>query len=144
MRRQTSATDKVKDLLRTVPLFATCSKREISLLAGIVEEQRFPAGKNLFEQGDPGLGLYVILEGVAEAKVNGEVVRKMEPGTFFGEIALLDGGPRSATVTAVTDLTTIVVPAWSFNATLKSEPSLALTMLKEVCRRIRKDSGAED
>lgn len=142
MRRQ-SATEKVKELLRSVPLFAACSKKELSLLAGIVEEQKFPAGKNLFEQGDPGLGLYVIVDGVAEAKINGETIRQMGAGTFFGEIALLDGEPRSATVTAVTDLTTILVPAWSFNAALKSEPSLALTMLKEVSRRLRLNSSGD-
>lgn len=142
MRRQ-SATDKIKDLLRSVPLFAACSKKEIGLLAGIVEEQRFPAGKDLFQQGDPGLGLYVIVEGIAEAKINGEVIRQMGEGTFFGEIALLDGEPRSATVTAVTDLSTILVPAWSFNAALKSEPSLAVTMLREVSRRLRLNSAPD-
>ncbi|HVF52829.1 MAG TPA: cyclic nucleotide-binding domain-containing protein [Actinomycetota bacterium] len=132
-----SPTGQVKDLLKTVPLFAACSKREINLLAGIVEVEQFAAGAELCREGEAGLGLFIVMEGETEVKVKGRTRRKLGPGAFFGEIALLDGGPRSATVVASTDVKSMLIPAWSFNATLKSDPSLAITMLKEVCRRVR-------
>ncbi|MBA2725735.1 MAG: cyclic nucleotide-binding domain-containing protein, partial [Actinobacteria bacterium] len=59
------------------------------------------------------------------------------PGAFFGEIALLDGGPRSATVVAEGDVTTLSLPTWAFRSILKANPTLALKMLEEVCRRLR-------
>ncbi len=132
-----SPTAQVREQLKAIPLFASCSKKELSLLAGIVEEVAFSAGDALCEEGEKGLGLYVVLEGETQVRIGGKKRRDMGPGAFFGEIALLDGGPRSATIMAKTDVTALHIPAWSFNATLKSEPSLALPMLKEVCRRIR-------
>lgn len=135
--RRTSPTGQVKDLLQTVPLFSQCSKRELNLLAGIVEVEDFAPAAELCTEGEPGLGLYVVMEGEVEVKVKGRTRRKLGVGAFFGEIALLDGGPRSATVVATTDVRAMLIPAWSFNATLKADPSLATTMLKEVCRRVR-------
>lgn len=128
---------QIMELLRSVPLFATCSKRELSLLAGIAEELEFEAGDYIFREGDSDVGLQVILDGETEVSVAGEVRRKLGPGAFLGEIALLDGGPRSASVAALTRVRTLSIPAWTFNATLKSEPNLALKMLTELARRIR-------
>ncbi len=137
-----SPTAQVRDQLKAIPLFANLSKKELSLLAGIVEEVRFSAGEPLCTQGEQGLGLYVVLEGETEVQIGGVRRRDMGPGAFFGEIALLDGGPRSATILAKSDVTALHVPAWSFNATLKTEPSMAIPMLREVCRRIRASDSA--
>lgn len=128
---------QVMDLLRSVPLFASCSKRELSLLAGIADQLEFAAGEVIFLEGDSDVGLQVILEGETQVSLAGRPRRKLGPGAFLGEIALLDGGARSATVTAATQVRTLSIPAWTFNATLKSEPALALKMLKELARRIR-------
>lgn len=142
MAKQKSATERVMDLLRTVPLFSTCSKKEFSLMAQIAEEQEFGAGNVICREGDTGLGLYVIMQGETEIKVGGQTQRRLGPGAFFGEIALLDGGPRTATVIAETDVRLLTIPAWSFNAVLKSQPTLAIKMLQEVCRRMRADQSS--
>lgn len=142
MRGDKASKAQVMDLLRSVPLFASCSKRELSLLAGIADQLEFEPGDFIFKEGDSDVGLQVILEGQTEVSVGGEVRRKLGPGAFLGEIALLDGGPRSASVAALTRVRTLSIPAWTFNATLKSEPALALKMLTELARRIR-ESDAE-
>ena len=136
-----SSKSQVEDVLEKVPLFAECSKRELSLLAGMVEEEEFEAGVALCKEGESGLGLSVIMEGEVAVSVGGEHRRDMGEGTFFGEIALLDGGPRSATVTAKVPVRVISIPAWTFNATLESKPDLAVKMLREVCKRVRESDA---
>jgi len=138
-----SSKSEVEDVLGKVPLFSECSKRELSLLAGMVEEEEFEEGKDLCKEGESGLGLSVMMEGTVAIFVGGEHRRDMGEGTFFGEIALLDGGPRSATVTAKTPVRVVSIPAWTFNATLESRPELALKMLREVCKRIRETDSAK-
>ncbi len=142
MAKQKSATERVIDLLRTVPLFSACSKKEFSLMAQIAEEHEFGTGDVICREGDTGLGLYVIMEGETEIQVGGKTQRQLGPGAFFGEIALLDGGPRTATVIALTGVRLLTIPAWSFNAVLKSQPTLAIKMLQEVCRRMRADQSS--
>ncbi len=134
---KSTSTAAAIDLLKTVPLFASCSKRELTLLGRIVEEKEYSAGEVICREGESGLGLFIVTEGETEVEVGGRKRRQLGPGAFFGEIALLDGGPRSATVTATSPVRILMVPAWSFNAALKSQPELAIKMLKEVCRRVR-------
>jgi CRP/FNR family transcriptional regulator, cyclic AMP receptor protein len=138
-----STKSEVEDVLENVPLFSECSKRELSLLAGMVEEEEFDAGKDLCKEGDEGLGLSVIMEGEVAISIGGQHRRDMGVGTFFGEIALLDGGPRTATVTAKVPTRVVSIPAWTFNATLESNPELALKMLRDVCRRWRESDAAK-
>jgi CRP-like cAMP-binding protein len=109
----------------------------------MVEEEEFEAGVALCKEGESGLGLSVIMEGEVAVSIAGDHIRDMGEGTFFGEIALLDGGPRSATVTAKGPVRVISIPAWTFNATLESKPDLAVKMLKEVCRRVRESDSAK-
>lgn len=125
------------DLLRTVPLFAGCSDRELKAIAGSGKEVRFESGREICTEGETGVGLHVIIQGEVKVQVGGRTRRRLGPGAFFGEVALLDGGPRSATVVAETPLVTFVVPVWGFRTLLKGQPSLALKMLEEVCRRLR-------
>lgn len=118
-------------------MLSTCSKKELSLLSGIADEMGYGAGETIFEEGEEGLGLQIIMEGEAKVVINGRTRRKMGAESFFGEIALLDGGPRTATVVAETDVRTLSIPAWSFNAVLKEQPSIALKMLPELAHRLR-------
>lgn len=141
---KSTSTAAAIDLLKTVPLFASCSKRELTLLGRIVEEKQFAAGEVVCREGESGLGLFILTEGQTQVEVAGEKRRQLGPGSFFGEIALLDGGPRTATVTATTPVRILMVPAWSFNATLKSQPELAIKMLKEVCRRVRSNDAQRE
>jgi CRP-like cAMP-binding protein len=124
-------------LLRKVPLFAECSDRELSSISKSLKEVHFPAGREICKEGETGTGLHVVVEGETKVLVGGRTRRKMGPGAFFGEIALLDGGARTATVVADTEVTTVALPVWDFRSILKAHPSLALKMLDEVCRRVR-------
>lgn len=125
------------DQLRSVPLFAGCSARELKNIAASVKEVQFPAGRTICKEGESGVGLHVVLEGETKVLVNGRTKRRLGPGAFFGEVALLDGGPRSATVVAETDVMTLSLPVWSFRTVLKANPSLAVKMLEELGRRLR-------
>lgn len=124
-------------MLRNVPLFAGCSDRELSSIGQSMKEVHFPAGKVICTEGQLGAGFHLVIEGETKVQVNGRTKRRLGPGAFFGEIALLDGGPRSATVIAETEVMTLSLPMWSFRSVLKAHPTLALKMLEEVGRRLR-------
>jgi CRP/FNR family cyclic AMP-dependent transcriptional regulator len=137
-RRDTSHAD----ILRTLPIFSTCSKKELSTIASAGKEVQFEAGKMICKEGESGAGMHIILEGETRVQVGGRTKRRLGPGAFFGEIALLDGGPRTATVIAETPVRTFSLTSWSFKSLLKSQPGLALKMLEGVCRRIRKSDAS--
>lgn len=123
--------------LRGVPLLSGLSNKQLKILAGQAKEVSFAAGKLLCKEGDTGAGLHIILEGETKVEVRGRTRRRMGPGTFFGEIALLDGGPRSATVIAETDGRLLSIPFWNFKSVIKEYPAIALKMLEEVAGRLR-------
>jgi CRP-like cAMP-binding protein len=123
--------------LQSIPLFAACTKKELASVAGIVHVQEFAAGRQIVVQGREGTGLHVIVDGTVKVEVDGRARRKLGPGGFFGEIALLDNGPRTATVTAETPVRTFSIVSWQFRGLLEEQPRLALRMLEEVCRRLR-------
>ena len=125
------------DALKAVPIFASCSKRELQAIASAGTEVWFEAGDAIYREGRPGLGLHVVLEGETKVQVNGRTRRKLGPGAFFGEIALLDGGPRTATVIAATPVHAWTVPRWGFKSLLLNHPNLTLKILEEVCARLR-------
>jgi CRP/FNR family cyclic AMP-dependent transcriptional regulator len=135
--RSTQSNSQLTDLLKTIPLFSSCSRAELNRIAAIVKEVEFPAGRTICKEGQSGVGLHVIVEGETKVQIGGRTRRRLGSGAFFGEIALLDGGPRSATVIAETPVRTLSIPSWSFKTTLKSQPGLALKMLEETCRRLR-------
>jgi CRP/FNR family cyclic AMP-dependent transcriptional regulator len=123
--------------LRRVPLFSACSNRELRAIAGVVKEVRHPKGTVIAREGDPGVGLFVIVDGTAEVTIGGKRMAKLGPGDFFGEIALLDGGPRSATVTATTDLKLLGLTEWVFRGLLQEHPSIAVKTLESMAGRLR-------
>lgn len=125
------------DLLKTVPLFATCSKKQLDAIAGISKIVEHDSGRVIAKEGNTGAAFHVIVEGETKVQVGGRTRRRLGPGAFFGEIALLDGGPRSATVIAETPVRTLSVPVFSFRSLLRADPSLAMKLLEEVCRRMR-------
>jgi CRP-like cAMP-binding protein len=129
--------EQMIEALRGVPLFANCTKRELAMLARIAKPHEYAAGYTIVTQGREGVGLHVILEGAAKVEINGRQRRKLGPGAFFGEIALLDGGPRSASVTTEAPTRVVTIPTWEFRALLTDQPALAIRMLEEVARRLR-------
>jgi CRP/FNR family transcriptional regulator, cyclic AMP receptor protein len=142
MPRVAKKTSQFTDLLKTVPIFSACSPKELSGIAALVKEVEFPPGKVITKEGQTGVGMHIVVEGETKVQIGGRTRRRLGPGAFFGEIALLDGGPRTATVVAETAVKTLAIPAWSFKALVRSQPSLALKMLEETCRRLRANEAA--
>jgi CRP/FNR family transcriptional regulator, cyclic AMP receptor protein len=132
---------QLTEQLRAVPLFSGCSTRELASLGRFLKEVQFPAGREIVKQGHAGTGLHVIVEGETRVVVGDRTRRRLGPGAFFGEIALLDRGPRTATVVAETPVRTLTLSSWNFRAALKEHPTLAVKMLEELAHRIRA-SGA--
>ena len=101
------------------------------------DQVAIPAGKTLCEQGSLGREAFVILEGTAEVRSNDKKVASVGPGTCVGELALLDHGPRTATVIAETDVTALVIGVREFSAIVDEVPSIAHKLLRALAARIR-------
>ena len=128
---------KLVEQLKTVPLFSGCSTRELASLGRFLREVDFPAGRQIVQEGRTGTGLHVIIEGETKVVVGDRTRRRLGPGAFFGEISLLDRGPRTATVVAETPVRTLTLSAWNFRAALKEHPTMAVKMLEELASRVR-------
>ncbi|MEO6318440.1 MAG: cyclic nucleotide-binding domain-containing protein [Acidimicrobiales bacterium] len=125
------------DHLSSVALFAACSKKDLQAVHKASDELTLPAGKVLCEEGSLGREAFVILEGTAEVRRNNRKVATLGAGTCVGELALLDQGPRTATVTASTDLKVLVIGVREFTALLGDVPSIAHKVLKAMATRVR-------
>jgi CRP-like cAMP-binding protein len=123
--------------LRQVPLFSACSNRELRAIAAVVKDVTHPKGTVIATEGDPGVGLFVIVHGEAEVTIGGKRMAILRRGDFFGEIALLDGGPRSATVTARSDMRLLGLTEWVFRGLLREHPSIAVKTLESMAGRLR-------
>jgi CRP-like cAMP-binding protein len=125
------------DHLRAVTLFSGCTDAELELVLRDVTECRFPAGQILARQGQVGREFLVMIEGAARVEIDGQEIAMLGPGDFFGEMALLDGGPRTASVVAVTDLVADVMNRQEFEHVLTSAPHVARAVLIGLARRLR-------
>jgi CRP-like cAMP-binding protein len=123
--------------LSTIPIFSGCSKRELQTIAKVVRPLEHPKGSVIATEGEPGAGLFVIDEGEADVTIGGRKVNHLTEGDFFGEMALLDGGPRTATVTATTDVRLFALTEWVFRGLLVEHPSIAFRTLEAVAARLR-------
>jgi len=129
------------DFLRKVPLFEDLDDRSIKAIANAVVEQSYEPGQEIVREGDTGVGAFVIRSGRCEVlqKRGGEPVRlgELGPGDFFGEMALLDEFPRSATVRAIEPTTCLGLTRWHFRGILESHPQIALGILPVLTKRLR-------
>jgi CRP/FNR family transcriptional regulator, cyclic AMP receptor protein len=123
--------------LGQVPIFSGCSKRELTLIARAAKEVVHKEGTLIAREGERGIGLFMILEGECRVSIGGKTKAKLGPGDFFGEVALLDGGPRTATVSAVTQVKLIGITGWVFRGLLMEHPTIALKTLEAVAGRLR-------
>jgi CRP/FNR family transcriptional regulator, cyclic AMP receptor protein len=137
IRRSRSGSKSKAELLGNVRLFSTCNKRELGRIAALVDEVDAPKGKVLVRQGDPGSECFVIAEGKAKASIRGRGSEMLGPGSFFGEMSLLDQGPRSATVTAETDMHLLVLGSREFSALVNEVPAVAVRMMRGLAERLR-------
>jgi CRP/FNR family cyclic AMP-dependent transcriptional regulator len=123
--------------LATVPLFASLSNSDLQKIAKISDEVTVEAGRVLFEQGAVGHEAYVIVDGEASVKRGDTELAVMGAGECFGELALLDRGPRTATVTALTPLTVLVLGQREFGGLVDEVPAIARQLLATLAGRIR-------
>jgi CRP-like cAMP-binding protein len=123
--------------LKAVPLFAGVRDRELKRLANVMRESRFNEGDAITTEGRSGIGFFLIEEGNASVSLHGEIIRTLGPGEHFGEIALIDEGPRSATVTATTDLRCRGMAAWEFRSFVQEHPEVAWPLLQTLVSRLR-------
>lgn len=131
------AKDERVERLRAIPLFMACSDKQLQFISRSVEDLDFKAGKVLCQQGKSGGEFFIVLSGEAEVERDGKVVDSIKVGDHFGEIALLDNGPRTATVTAKTDLRCLVLSPRQFQDVLHQDAEIAVHMLRDVTKRLR-------
>lgn len=124
-------------LLKAVPLFEGLGKKELDAIYRASKEVRFAPGKTIVREGDTGAAFHLILEGTAKVATAGRARATLGPGDYFGEMSLIDHGPRSATVTASSPVTTLSLVSWSFMPLLDEMPSLAKKMLVVMSQRLR-------
>ncbi len=122
--------------LRSVPLFRSCSDKELAFIASRADDVDIQAGRVLTEKGKSGGDFFIILEGKAEVDA-GQGKRSLGPGEFFGEIALIDNGPRTATVTAATPMHCLVLGHAQFRDVLHQNGEIAVKILRAVTERLR-------
>jgi CRP/FNR family transcriptional regulator, cyclic AMP receptor protein len=123
--------------LRSVPLFSELSDRDLKALAEVMQERSAEPGKELLTEGEGGVGFFVILEGTAIASVGGRETNTLRAGDHFGEMALIDGGARSASVQAGDGLRYAGMTAWNFRPFLRDHPDVAWALLKTLVGRVR-------
>ena len=122
--------------LSKVPLFANCSKRELSRLLTLARTETVDAGHTLFVEGAPSSNLYVIVSGTAAVKRNGRRIGRAGPGDVVGELGVILGGPRSATVQAETPIEWLVLDQSSLRAAIDEVPGLGWHLLQSVAARL--------
>ncbi|MDQ3793972.1 MAG: cyclic nucleotide-binding domain-containing protein [Actinomycetota bacterium] len=130
------AADKLQ-LIADVPMFSACTKQEVKRIAALANRVDVGEGQVLTAEGDRGKEFYIIAEGEASVTVRGNHVATLGPGEFFGETALLDPGPRTATVSAATPMVVYKVEGEDFRSLLIDVPFIARNILRGIARRMR-------
>ena len=124
------------ELLKRVPLFSKLDKKGLQGVAQIADELDLPAGKEMATEGDRGREFFVLLKGEADVTKGGRSINTMKEGDFFGEIALVTKMPRTATVTATTDVDVLVINERDFDALLKKSPEIGRSIAEALAERV--------
>ena len=128
------------ELLKSVPLFAGCSKNELRQLAKTADEIDLRQGTVLTREGRPGREFFVLIDGTAEVTKKGKKIADLGPGDWLGEIALITDSPRTATVTATSPVDVLVITDRRFRSVVETMPSIALKVLACVGERLSSDA----
>ena len=128
-------------MLKSVPLFATCSKRQLEDIATIADELAQPKGSTLARQGDRGHEFIILLEGMADVRRNGRRIASLGAGSFFGEIALLTDSARTADVVAATNVRTLVIGDRAFARLLREDAAVQAKLLGVLAARLAENSA---
>jgi CRP-like cAMP-binding protein len=124
------------ELLKRVPLFSKLDKKSLQDVAHIADELDLPAGKEMATEGDRGREFFVLLKGEAEVTKSGSRINTMKEGDFFGEIALVTKMPRTATVTATSDVDVLVITEHAFDNLLKRSPQIGRAVAEALVERV--------
>ncbi|MHB1243400.1 MAG: cyclic nucleotide-binding domain-containing protein [Gaiellaceae bacterium] len=125
------------ETIARVPLFAGLEKRDLERIADSFKERTYAAGETIAKEGQGGAGFFVIGEGTAKVTVGDEERATLGPGDYFGEIALIDEGARTASVTAETDMTTYAMTFWEFRPIVETDASIAWKLVQALAHRLR-------
>jgi CRP-like cAMP-binding protein len=125
------------ELLKNVPLFSQCNKKQLASIASLADLISVPAGTQLITEGRPGLEFMVIVEGGGEVRRKGRKIDTLAPGDFIGEMALITGGPRNATVRTTTDTSLLAVTGRQFWTLLEQAPGIQTSLLKAMGQRLQ-------
>ena len=128
-------------LLGQVPLFSACTDKELDRLARHAELVDFPAGQTLMTEGETGHEFFVIVDGEVGVTAGGDTLAKLGAGAYVGELALLDPGPRTATVTALRDTSAVLLASREFYAAVDESPVLARKLLTGMAKRLREKAS---
>ncbi|HEY7207877.1 MAG TPA: cyclic nucleotide-binding domain-containing protein [Gaiellaceae bacterium] len=128
------------ELIRRVPLFSRCSKKDLQAIASVADELDFREGKVLTKEGSPGREFFILVEGTADVRRGGRKLRTLDAGDFFGELALLTGRPRTATVTTTSPARALIVTERSFKNLLRQASQLQARVLEAVVERLPQES----
>jgi CRP/FNR family cyclic AMP-dependent transcriptional regulator len=129
---------KLEPVLAAVPLFEGLSKRQLKKVASAGELVEYMAGHSVVKEGDEGDSFFILLSGQAKVTVKGRTVNRTLPGDHFGEISLLDGGPRTASVISETPLTMLLIHRKRFMEILMEDPELTIALMESLARTIRR------
>jgi len=132
------AKPNIEAALASVPLFEGLSKRQRRKLASLAEVMRYMEGASIVREGSPGDRFFVVLSGQGMVTVKGRTVHRILPGDHFGEIALLDGGDRTATVTTETSMSLMAIARNDFLGLLRSAPDISVALMESLARMIRR------
>ena len=124
-------------LIGSVPFFQGLDEKKRKSIAAQGKEISYKPGDNIVSEGTTGVGFYLILDGKAEVRKGGKVLATLGKGQFFGEMSLIDELPRSADVIAVTPSRCWAITSWAFAGLMKTNPDIAILMLKEMVKRLR-------
>lgn len=126
----------IDQTLSRIPIFSECSRRELKAISKLVTPVEVKAGKVLTEQGEPGREFMIIASGTATVSRDGKPIAKLGPGDFFGELAVLAGVPRTATVVADTDMVIEALNRQEFSSLLDESPAIAKKVLLAAVKRL--------
>jgi CRP-like cAMP-binding protein len=127
------------ELIKHVPLFERLSKRELEEIASLADELDLPAGRTLTKEGATGREFVVLAEGEADVKKSGRTINRLGAGDFLGELALVTGRPRTATVTTTSDARLLVITSSAFRRLMRDMPSIQAKVLDAVASRLPED-----
>lgn len=131
-----------EESLAAVPLFSQLTRKDLSRIGRAVVQRKYKAGETIVKEGEQAVAFFMVIKGKVEAISGGSgkksvVLNTLGPGSVFGEMALLDGMPRTATIKAVTETECLVLSRWDFVAELRTNPHIAVAMLPILSKRLR-------